>query len=139
MAAVEKLIVPIITGPKYIILAVMFLLVYANVALQALCAVAVVASVAEPGLCGRGAVARACRLMRGKYKQAMDSIVSSSILHTAFWLLCTLVAMAGLPASGTVKCLLLVAEEMISVANVTEYYFECRNREEQEDKAGHRD
>jgi hypothetical protein len=137
-AAVVELIIPI-RGPKYvIILTNMFFLVVVNGVLQAICAVAVVASVAEPGLCGKGAVARACRLMRGKYARGVYSR-TSPMLRRAFWLLCTLVAMAGLPASGTVKCLLLVADEMISVANVTEYYFQCRNREEQEDKAGHRD
>ncbi|KAM0931234.1 hypothetical protein ACQ4PT_000320 [Festuca glaucescens] len=130
---------PTMTGHWYVLRGVTILVLPFFAVIQAVGAVAVVASVAEPGLCCKGAVARACRLLLGKYTQAFHSMVASAMLDRPFWLLYTLVAMAGLPASGTVKCLLRIVEEMIAVARVTDYYFECRKREEHQGKAGHRD
>lgn len=75
---------------------------------------AVVASVAEPGLRGARAAARAWRLMEGKKAQA-------ALYVAAVW---TLSLLYNLPAVVVVS--LCCADEVFFVAIVTAYYFECR-------------
>lgn len=123
-----------------VLLASLFLLYLAVV-----CAVAVAVSAAEPGRRGAGAVSRAWRLMRGRGAQAALYIVATFALGAAVSPVYTLAlrwwprsAASGV-AAGVAYVLLLGAVEVFSVAAVTAYYFECRDRtEEEEIMAGHR-
>lgn len=92
-----------------------------------------------------GAVSRAWRLMRGRGAQAALYIVATFALGAAVSPVYTLAlrwwprsAASGV-AAGVAYVLLLGAVEVFSVAAVTAYYFECRDRtEEEEIMAGHR-
>ncbi|CAL5056020.1 unnamed protein product [Urochloa decumbens] len=112
--------------------------------------VAVVASVAEPGLRGAGAVGRARRLMRGGRRLAQAALYSlvAWALHRAVWRMHA-AAVARLPRSGllgtavpfsldaVVVYLLVGALKVLCAATITAYYFDCRRTEG--DKAGHRE
>ncbi|KAL6627092.1 hypothetical protein ACP70R_030818 [Stipagrostis hirtigluma subsp. patula] len=109
------------------------------------CAVAVVASVAEPGRRGGGALERARRLMRGKKGQAVLYTAVAWALEQAVWKTHAL-AMASMPQSvaaamvrpdAVVVYLFLGVLKVFCTATVTAYYFECRATEEE--KAGHRE
>ncbi|KAL6842272.1 hypothetical protein ACP4OV_027920 [Aristida adscensionis] len=128
-------------GALLVLLASLFL-----VYLSVVCAVAVVASAAEPGRRGAGAVSRAWRLMRGKNAQAVLYVVATFALGAAVSPVYTLAvrwwprSAAGGVAAGAAYVLLLGAVEVFSVAAVTAYYFECRESKEEEEEimAGHR-
>ncbi|CAM0955424.1 unnamed protein product [Alopecurus aequalis] len=104
------------------------------------CAVAVVASVAEEPA-GQSAVGRTCRVVRGKYKEFLLYRTGQGLIQQMFSVACALVAMVGLPQQlgAAVMCLLLGAKEVLSAANMTGYYA-CRDKEDRkQDKACHLD
>ncbi|CAM0949186.1 unnamed protein product [Alopecurus aequalis] len=113
--------------------------------LTVVCAVAVVVSAAEPERRGAAAVSRAWRLMQGKNSQAALYVVATCALGAVVSPVYSLAlrwwprsAGTGL-AAGVAYVLLLGAVEVFSVASLTAYYFECRERkEEEEEMAGHR-
>ncbi|PWZ13970.1 hypothetical protein Zm00014a_011172 [Zea mays] len=114
--------------------------------LTVVCAVAVAVSAAEPGRRGAAAVSRAWRLMRGRGAQAALYVVVTWGLAAAASPVYTLAltwwprsAVRGV-AAGVAYVLLLGAVEVFSVAAVTAYYFQCRERTEEEEEimAGHR-
>ncbi|XBJ10582.1 hypothetical protein VPH35_015423 [Triticum aestivum] len=112
--------------------------------LEFVCSVTVVASVAEEP--GKGtALWRACRLMQRKYySQYVLYLAGVLVTRISILLVCVLVvAMVGSPPAGGVMdasftFLLLSAKEVLSVGNVTGYYFACRERDEQEKDAAAR-
>ncbi|KAM3404219.1 hypothetical protein ACQJBY_007355 [Aegilops geniculata] len=112
--------------------------------LEFVCSVTVVASVAEEP--GKGtALWRACRLMQRKYySQYVLYLAGVLVTRISILLVCVLVvAMVGSPPAGGVvdasfTFLLLSAKEVLSVGNVTGYYFACRERDEQEKNAAAR-
>lgn len=110
--------------------------------------VAVVVSVAEPGLRDGGGLRRARRLTRGAKKaaQATLHVLLSWALDKAVWKMYE-VAVARVPDSiadaaapfwlGAVLVYLLVgAVEVLYRATVTAYYFDCK-RTEEKTAAGH--
>jgi len=104
--------------------------------------VAVVVSVAEPGLRAGGALRRARRLTRGAKKVAQATLhtILSWALNTAVWKMYA-VAMARVPAApfwldAIVVYMLVGAVEVLYMATVTAYYFDCK-RTEEEKAAGH--
>ena len=118
--------------------------------LDAVCAMAVVVAAAEPGRRrGGGAVARAWRLMRGTGKRALLYVAATWALEVAAGSARAL-AMRRLPRGTDRVVVFLVgaglnyvlrfAVDVISMATITAYYFECRRNEEVEkEKAVHID
>ena len=123
-----------------VLLASLFLVYFTVV-----CAVAVIVSTAEPERRDVAAVSRAWRLMQGKNSQAALYIVATCALGAVVSPVYTLAlrwwprsAGSGV-AAGVAYVVLLGAVEVFSVAAVTAYYFECRDRKElEEEMAGHR-
>ncbi|KAM0840494.1 hypothetical protein ACQ4PT_059624 [Festuca glaucescens] len=107
--------------------------------LDVVCAVAFVASVAEPGLRGTGAMGRAWRLASEGEVRAVLYVTGTLLLGRAASEVCIL-AVALLPrAAATVITyyLLLGAAQVFSAAAVTAYYFECSKRNVEDPKARH--
>lgn len=108
--------------------------------LTVVCAVAVVVSAAEPGRRGAAAVSRAWRLMRGRGAQAVLYLLATWALAAAVSPVYTLAlrwwprSAVGGVAAGVAYVLLLGAVEVFSTAAVTAYYFECRERVDEEDE-----
>lgn len=104
--------------------------------------VAVVVSVAEPGLRAGGALQRARRLTRGAKKVAQATLhtILSWALNKAVWKMYA-VAMARVPAApfwldAIVVYMLVGAVEVLYMATVTAYYFDCK-RTGEEKASGH--
>jgi hypothetical protein len=93
--------------------------------LDVVCAVAVVASVAEhqaaAGVGGPGAVARALLLAVGWFLPRGGEVGSDDVAFVV---------------DGGVACVLHRAVRMVSTVAVTAYYLECKKSKEIEDKAG---
>lgn len=113
------------------------ILIYYSIARE----VAVVVSVAEPGLRAGGAFRRARQLTRGAKKVAQATLhaLLSRALNKAVWKMYA-VTMARVPAApfwldAVVVYMLVGAVDVLYMATVTAYYFDCKRTEEE--KAGH--
>ncbi|KAM0847086.1 hypothetical protein ACQ4PT_055251 [Festuca glaucescens] len=107
--------------------------------LDVVCAVAIVASVAEPGLRGTGAMGRAWRLVSDGEVQAALYVTGTLLLDRAVSEVCIL-AVALLPRTAATVIayyLMLGAAQVFSAAAVTAYYFECSKRNVEDQKARH--